>query len=193
MQTYYNVFWFLIISLFVSFFITNKSDPGILEAKDNLTWLQMVENKVHINEYCPYCRVKKTNKVKHCHVCKKCIKGFDHHCNWIDNCVGENNKIRFIIFVSITLLNLVFNFCLGITALKMGKNPAITNAKNAKNNNYFMSNVEVMLNMKWIFNYKISDLIAIMILIVSSFFFIPVFYVLWIQIKNFVLRSQNSN
>jgi palmitoyltransferase len=193
MQTYYNVFWFLIISLFVSFFITNKSDPGILEAKDNLTWLQMVENKVHINEYCPYCRVKKTNKVKHCHVCKKCIRGFDHHCNWIDNCVGENNKIRFIIFVSITLLNLVFNFCLGITALKVGKNPAITNAKNAKNNNYFMSNVEVMLNMKWIFNYKISDLIAIMILIVSSFFFIPVFYVLWIQIKNFVLRSQNSN
>ena len=75
----------------------------------------------------------------------------------------------------------------------MGKNPAITNAKNPKNNNYFMSNVEVMLNMKWIFNYKISDLIAIMILIVSSFFFIPVFYVLWIQIKNFVLRSQNSN
>jgi hypothetical protein len=75
----------------------------------------------------------------------------------------------------------------------VGKNPAITNAKNAKNNNYFMSNVEVMLNMKWIFNYKISDLIAIMILIVSSFFFIPVFYVLWIQIKNFVLRSQNSN
>ena len=193
MQTYYNVFWFLIISLFVSFFITNKSDPGILEAKDNLTWLQMVENKVHINEYCPYCRVKKTNKVKHCHVCKKCIRGFDHHCNWIDNCVGENNKIRFITFVSITLLNLVFNFCLGITALKMGKNQAITNAKNPKNNNYFMSNVEVMLNMKWIFNYKISDLIAIMILIVSSFFFIPVFYVLWIQIKNFVLRSQNSN
>ena len=193
MQTYYNVFWFLIISLFVSFFITSKSDPGYLEAKDNLTWLQMVENKVHINEYCPYCRVKKTNKVKHCHVCKKCIKGFDHHCNWIDNCVGENNKIRFIVFVSITLLNLVFNFCLGVTALKMDKNLAITNAKNHKNNYYFMSNVEDMLNMRWIFNYKISDLIAIMILIVSSFFFIPVFYVLWIQIKNFVLRSQNSN
>ena len=153
----------------------------------------MVENKVHINEYCPYCRVKKTNKVKHCHVCKKCIKGFDHHCNWIDNCVGENNKIRFIVFVSITLLNLVFNFCLGVTALKMDKNLAITNAKNHKNNYYFMSNVEDMLNMRWIFNYKISDLIAIMILIVSSFFFIPVFYVLWIQIKNFVLRSQNSN
>ena len=193
MKTYYNVFFFLLISLFVSFFITNKSDPGILEAKDNLTWLQMVENKVHINEYCPYCRVKKTNKVKHCHVCKKCIRGFDHHCNWIDNCVGENNKIRFITFVSITLLNLVFNFCLGVTALKVGKNQAIINTKNPKNNNYFMSNVEVMLNMKWIFNYRISDLIAIMILIISSFFFIPVFYVLWIQIKNFVLRSQNSN
>ena len=151
----------------------------------------MVDNKDHINEYCPYYRVKKTNKVKHCHVCKKCIKGFDHHCNWIDNCVGDNNKIRFITFVSITLLNLVFNFCLSITALNMDPNQVAINTKNYKNN-YWMKNVEAMLNMRWIFNYKISDLIAIMILIVSSFFFIPVFYVLWIQIRNFVLRSQNN-
>ena len=49
---YYIIFWLLIIFLFVSFYITNKSDPGFLEANDNLTWLQMVENKIHINEYC---------------------------------------------------------------------------------------------------------------------------------------------
>ena len=187
---YYIAFWVLIISLFISFYITNKSDPGFLEAKDNLTWLQMVEKKIHINEYCPYCRVKKTNTVKHCHVCKKCVSGFDHHCNWIDNCVGEKNKFRFIIFVSITLFNLVFNFCLSLTALNTGN---IQNKNNLNKNDYFMRNIEVILNMRWIFNYTISDLVAIMILIVSSFFFIPVFYVLWVQLKNILLGNKNSN
>ena len=182
-------FWILIIALFVSFFFANKSDPGFLEAKDNLTWLQMVEQKIHINEYCPYCRVKKTNKVKHCHVCKKCVSGFDHHCNWIDNCVGEKNKNKFLVFVSITLLNLVFNFCLGMTALKSGEMQSVNNSKK---DNYYMKNVEIMMNMRWIFNYSLSDLIAIMILIVSSFFFIPVSYVLWIQIKNLVLSSNHN-
>ena len=180
----YLVFFTLIISLFISFFIINRSDPGFLEAKDDLTWLQMVEKKIHIDEYCPYCRIKKTNKIKHCHICKKCIKGFDHHCNWIDNCVGENNKIRFVIFVSLTLLNLIFNFFVGLGALKNGNKQALNN-----NNNNYNKNIEEILNMRWIFTYGVSDLIAIMILIVSFFFFIPVSYVLWNQLKNFVLRS----
>ena len=117
-------------------------------------------------------------------MCKKCIKGFDHHCNWIDNCVGENNKIRFVIFVSLTLLNLIFNFFVGLGALKNGNKQALNN-----NNNNYMKNIEEILNMRWIFTYGVSDLIAIMILIVSFFFFIPVSYVLWNQLKNFILRS----
>ena len=188
MLSYYKVFWFLIISLFILFFLANYSDPGFLEAKDDMTWLQMVEKKIYINEYCPYCRVKKTNKVKHCHVCKKCINGFDHHCNWIDNCVGENNKVIFLIFVSTTLLNLVFNFCLGLTALQIEKGQNTNKVTNEIN---YFGNIEGMMNMRWIYNYSLTDLIAILILIVSSFFFIPVFYVLWIQIRNIIFRNRN--
>ena len=36
---------------------------------------------------------------KHCKSCKKCIATFDHHCPWIDNCVGEKNKPLFLIFI----------------------------------------------------------------------------------------------
>jgi hypothetical protein len=187
---FYIIFWVLIITLISSFFLINKSDPGFLEAQDNLTWLQMVENKVYINEYCPYCRVKKTSTVKHCHVCKKCVKGFDHHCNWIDNCVGENNKLLFLIFVSTTLLNLMFNFCSAILVLT---NSGITNLIGKSNPSISgIKIIEKILNLRLIFNYGISDLIAIMILIISSFFFIPVSYVLWIQIKNFIFPNKST-
>ena len=185
--TYYQIFWLLIISLFISFYVINKSDPGFLEPKDNLTWLEMVKNKVNINDYCPYCRVKKTKKTKHCHICQKCVKGFDHHCNWIDNCVGENNKKRFVIFVIITFINLIFNIVVGIVDLT--DNNVVENPQ--KDNTGVMYNLESIMEMKYIFRYSINDLISILILIVSAFFCIPVFYVFFIQIKGIFIKENN--
>lgn len=39
------------------------------------------------------------NRVHHCSICKICIIDFDHHCPWIKNCVGINNRSHFLMFL----------------------------------------------------------------------------------------------
>ncbi|GJN13157.1 hypothetical protein PR202_ga31497 [Eleusine coracana subsp. coracana] len=44
---------------------------------------------------------------KHCRVCDKCIDGFDHHCRWLNNCIGKTNyKGFFVLMASAVLLGI---------------------------------------------------------------------------------------
>ncbi|URE03787.1 DHHC palmitoyltransferase [Musa troglodytarum] len=52
--------------------------------------------------YCSLCEVLKYSK--HCRVCDKCVDGFDHHCRWINNCIGRKNYRRFFILMASSLL-----------------------------------------------------------------------------------------
>ncbi|KAK5643261.1 hypothetical protein RI129_007106 [Pyrocoelia pectoralis] len=38
-------------------------------------------------------------RAHHCRICKRCIKRMDHHCPWINNCVGERNQKYFMQFL----------------------------------------------------------------------------------------------
>lgn len=45
---------------------------------------------------CPYCEIVKTERTRHCVICNKCIERYDHHCPWINNCIGASNNNIFL-------------------------------------------------------------------------------------------------
>ncbi|XP_034152306.1 probable palmitoyltransferase ZDHHC12 isoform X1 [Esox lucius] len=57
---------------------------------------------------CGYCLLQQPMRAKHCQTCKHCVRRFDHHCPWIDNCVGERNHRWFIIYLTVQLLALLW-------------------------------------------------------------------------------------
>lgn len=45
--------------------------------------------------YCQTCHVEQFVRTKHCKDCNRCVATFDHHCQWIGNCIGEKNRCIF--------------------------------------------------------------------------------------------------
>ena len=52
---------------------------------------------------------------KHCGQCNKCVKGFDHHCLWLNNCIGIRNYSKFIALVIVYLCHAIFSLNLAIS------------------------------------------------------------------------------
>ncbi|XP_052525547.1 palmitoyltransferase ZDHHC12 isoform X2 [Tympanuchus pallidicinctus] len=47
-------------------------------------------------------------RAKHCQLCQHCVRRYDHHCPWIENCVGEKNHPLFIVYLSVQLVVLLW-------------------------------------------------------------------------------------
>lgn len=50
-------------------------------------------------KYCAQCQLYKPDFARHCSVCGRCVYHFDHHCYFVNNCIGRNNYRQFISFL----------------------------------------------------------------------------------------------
>jgi hypothetical protein len=114
-QNPFVLFFFLILFsiVLVTYIILIFSNPGFIGDKSNFInkelILSMINRRIHIQNYCSMCLIKKSIENKHCYICNYCVREFDHHCYWINNCVGLNNYKLFLIFVSFLLIYIVFS------------------------------------------------------------------------------------
>ncbi|KAE9421450.1 hypothetical protein Angca_002225, partial [Angiostrongylus cantonensis] len=63
------------------------------------------DNDVHyLLQWCEPCRGYKVPRAHHCSQCGRCSMKMDHHCPWINNCVGHRNHAFFVRFLGSAVL-----------------------------------------------------------------------------------------
>ncbi|KAL1409717.1 palmitoyltransferase for Vac8p [Vanrija albida] len=56
------------------------------------------------HRWCRKCDGWKPDRCHHCRACGQCVLKMDHHCPWLDNCVGYHNYKAFMLFVTYAAL-----------------------------------------------------------------------------------------
>ncbi|XP_051946085.1 palmitoyltransferase ZDHHC16A [Xyrauchen texanus] len=85
--------WNLVMIVF-HYYKATKTPPGTPPK---------LKNDIPFVSVCKKCVIPKPARSHHCGICKTCILKMDHHCPWLNNCVGHNNHRYF------------FSFCLYLT------------------------------------------------------------------------------
>ena len=80
-------------------------NPGYLQNKE-VEFLKLLET-FDSSSLCPECETIRTNRSRHCIICHQCVDRYDHHCPWINNCVGVRNHNIFIVYLIFQFATLV--------------------------------------------------------------------------------------
>ncbi|CAL8294295.1 unnamed protein product [Lota lota] len=62
--------------------------------------------------WCPPCRLARPPRAGHCRVCGVCVQRLDHHCVWINSCVGQGNHRSFLLTLLLFLLTSLYGISL---------------------------------------------------------------------------------
>lgn len=60
------------------------------------------------SKFCLICYITYALRGRHCSICNACIAGYDHHCFFLGICIGEKNKFKYILFLTATLVEVIY-------------------------------------------------------------------------------------
>ncbi|XP_064266240.1 palmitoyltransferase ZDHHC23 isoform X3 [Passer domesticus] len=76
-------------------------------------------------DWCTKCQLVRPARAGHCRLCGRCVRRLDHHCVWINSCVGEQNHQAFILALSFFMLTSVYGITLTLHTICRGRSPFV--------------------------------------------------------------------
>ena len=170
------------LGFIIIFIIFGFSDPGLIKRNETNKTLHNKKIKfVHKGNYlktkiCNICKITKPLRSNHCSICNNCVLHFDHHSNWIGNCVGKGNY--FLSFLSLIFINgnCIFIFVFSLIQF-------IDNLKN----------IDSEINKEYYFIHLLGTSIVNVLVLCILFFSIKYFIVNLKLIFNNLTYYENTN
>lgn len=110
------LFTFLTVMATASHVRAMVTDPGAIPkgnfTEENVRRLGLGAGEVVVK--CTRCDCIKQQRAHHCSTCARCIRKMDHHCPWVNNCVGAANQKYFILFTFYIMLMSMYSVALGL-------------------------------------------------------------------------------
>jgi len=92
------IFYIFCLMTLISYYRVSTSSPGRPTDIDDS--LQQAAAEFRVTNRCKVCSTPKPERCHHCSDCKQCTLKMDHHCPWVNNCVGfYNYKFFFLTLV----------------------------------------------------------------------------------------------
>jgi hypothetical protein len=74
---------------------------------------------------CGGCGIDVCAGSKHCRVCDRCTGHFDHHCRYLNNCIGAHNYRWFITYLGVCIVAAATCVTVAARAVLVSSNPAV--------------------------------------------------------------------
>jgi len=107
------------------FILTSFKNPGKLNNKKSGEVLELLSHN-DCRLVCPECVIVRPERSKHCESCNSCVAVYDHHCPWINNCVGASNYKYFVMLLTLTFTLLISISVLSISTIGISGAPSQT-------------------------------------------------------------------
>ncbi|KAH7346284.1 DHHC palmitoyltransferase-domain-containing protein [Rhexocercosporidium sp. MPI-PUGE-AT-0058] len=111
----------ILLSLpYIFLYASAARDPGYIGSENHSQAMSLYPYDFtifHPGQTCNTCKILKPARSKHCSICKRCISKLDHHCIFINNCVGYNNQNYFLLLLWTTAILTSYATYIGFSIL----------------------------------------------------------------------------